>query len=344
MLVLLPSLKHICKAQVIIALSKPYFRVILEMYGASGHLPLTHGIAEEVLVSLTSRVQEKILVLQHQILQQTELSEYIHPILFEVGKWVSEHTEIWLYDIDPVSCFHWKSEGIIDRQRTAEALVRDTNLDIVFRCHLACSYCMKDDIVLLWNQMSEGQKQAIRDACIYKPVKFWISWIEAGTELDPMSRNFINLLKFSYTFNPEGMHNLLKMMNRKLGQALLVKLARKHMLQPCIVGVLLSYLDNNQQIVVFKKSIGTTLCCFLDWPWQSLFMDVFLVVRPYMHKEQFLNVLDYLINIKIYGHFNDYNYLAILKELWGAVGSNLQECALRRYNFAWSIDRLVNLR
>ncbi|GFY52656.1 hypothetical protein TNIN_477791 [Trichonephila inaurata madagascariensis] len=53
---------------------------------------------------------------------------------------------------------NWTILGIIDKKRTAEAVIKDKNLPLAKRYEIACTYCMNDEIPMLWRKLHEKNK------------------------------------------------------------------------------------------------------------------------------------------------------------------------------------------
>ncbi|GFX28465.1 hypothetical protein TNCV_1152741 [Trichonephila clavipes] len=57
-----------------------------------------------------------------------------------------------------MSILSWTSLGTIDAKKTAEAVIKDENLPVTKRYEIACTYCLKDEILKLWRELSETNK------------------------------------------------------------------------------------------------------------------------------------------------------------------------------------------
>ncbi|GFV71620.1 uncharacterized protein TNCV_3534111 [Trichonephila clavipes] len=57
-----------------------------------------------------------------------------------------------------ISNLRWILLGTIDAKKTAEAAIKDDNLPVTKRYEIACIYCLKEEILMLWNELSETNK------------------------------------------------------------------------------------------------------------------------------------------------------------------------------------------
>ncbi|GIX76093.1 hypothetical protein CEXT_460911 [Caerostris extrusa] len=100
---------------------------------------------------------------------------YVRYIAVECREWISVHA-MYLegYALDQFPNIHWRWDGRIDRQKTAEAILRAGSASIEHRFRLACGYCFKEDILSLWNEMSEEQREKESQKSL---TSRWIQWI-----------------------------------------------------------------------------------------------------------------------------------------------------------------------
>ncbi|GBM14346.1 hypothetical protein AVEN_55340-1 [Araneus ventricosus] len=82
-----------------------------------------------------------------------------------------------------------------------------------------------------------------------------------------------------------------------------------------VLCFLLSQINEEQQIEVFKSYPYEVLKCLLDWPWQSLFMETANRMWDFLSEENY----DFLLRIivdKVMDGYKDYNYQNLFEEFW----------------------------
>ncbi|GFS72762.1 uncharacterized protein NPIL_561741 [Nephila pilipes] len=81
-------------------------------------------------------------------------------IHYEVEMW-KEHHETFVgnnFDQRFMGTFHWKSDGTIDRLKTANTLIQSDLLQMRHRFMLACNYWDDKRVLSIWEQMTVGLK------------------------------------------------------------------------------------------------------------------------------------------------------------------------------------------
>ncbi|GFY58992.1 hypothetical protein TNIN_323181 [Trichonephila inaurata madagascariensis] len=54
-----------------------------------------------------------------------------------------------------MSILSWTLLGTLDAKKTVETVTKDDNLPLTKRYEIACTYCLKDEILMLWRELSQ---------------------------------------------------------------------------------------------------------------------------------------------------------------------------------------------
>ncbi|GFS43679.1 uncharacterized protein NPIL_421831, partial [Nephila pilipes] len=87
----------------------------------------------------------------------------------------------------------------------------------------------------------------------------------------------------------------------------------------------LSKLNQNLQAELLKNFPLQILETFLEWPALREFLDVAQILLPYLSLEQFRDLLRLILSEKIGLGSNDFNYIPLIRELWGKSPSGYKE-------------------
>ncbi|GBN94481.1 hypothetical protein AVEN_48730-1 [Araneus ventricosus] len=113
-------------------------------------------------ITIEDKIKYKMFKLKLPESLTKQMIVFIRPISLEIGRCEKSHEYyLWMkiQEILPNSAkLCWTTAGTIDNKKTAEKLVRCYVLDVVERYELACSYCLEDDIPLLWEKLPEEKK------------------------------------------------------------------------------------------------------------------------------------------------------------------------------------------
>lgn len=82
-----------------------------------------------------------------------------------------------------------------------------------------------------------------------------------------------------------------------------------------VLCFLLSQMNEEQQVKVFKSYPYEVLKCLLDWPWQSFFMEMAKLMQTFLPERNYHCLLEVIID-KVIDGYKDCNYQKLFGEFW----------------------------
>ncbi|GFU92630.1 uncharacterized protein TNCV_4795581 [Trichonephila clavipes] len=211
----------------------------------------------------------------------------------------------------------WTMLGIIDAKKTAEAVIKDENLPINKRYEIACTYCLKEEIQMLWSELPETNKNDYlyatgpMRALPYLPI-YWtyymkeelnklVEKIRVDNHRSTLSCHYSIILVAAIVYNQVAVEYFLGKLSVvekekffKLFFSYLdsfVTLVRNNYSPSnsysCDVSYfLLSQMNANQRRSVFEKYAYHILRNFLEFPYRGMFWEIESVVQKYLTLDQ----------------------------------------------------------
>ncbi|CAL1291869.1 unnamed protein product [Larinioides sclopetarius] len=277
-------------------------------------------------------------------LPKSLLNAVIHtlqPIVEDINLWARDHFDI-IKHIEKShykNILYWNSEGRINRMKTAKQFIRNEKIEKRVRFYMACIYFLENDVLNLWQSMTADEKQKIFDVKYNIAIIFWMEWLRGNEKspwtqcvseyastsrlfrhLEPLSRirvsSFFNELKWIY----------------KLPVIQNLSPSRGHIddLRLCY-----NLLDETERAIVLQtpSSLKYLLFCYLDWPLQSLFLDIINQVKNYLDRQCYEYCLEHIVYTKVMRGMQDFNYLQLLRDLWCQIPETFKKGIERRKFF-----------
>lgn len=336
--VLEPSLEHITNIKIAVAIC---FEDDVKNLLRKFYFPSRRGIKTK-LIEIENILVQKVEKLPLPKNLKEKLLCLTRPVGFQISKWKQFHNNCNIRVNLPKE-FFWTPQGTIDRKKTAEGIIKAKSITITERYKLACIYCFEDDIKKLWEKMSEDCRRYFydQDEPLYvnenELVVFWTYHLMG--EVDKLDDLFFKRMNrqcslYQYLFEIAATDG-----NRAATEFFLEKLTpveREFLLETVIslsvirssvrVGFLkesisdifcflLSELNEEQQIEVFKRCGYQVLICFLDWPLQIFFMEMANCMWNYLDESIYGELL-LQITDKIKHGYKDYDYRKLFGEFW----------------------------
>ncbi|GIY26139.1 hypothetical protein CEXT_790341 [Caerostris extrusa] len=140
----------------------------------------TYNITQELMKDILDKTAKILSAFVHPNLPQKKILGVVRSLNKEIEKWIKDHSAFLHHEIDQQNNFCWRSEGTIDKQKTAKLILQNRNIDIECRFYLACFYCMEEEVQSIWNQMSEMEKMETEECARFRILQSWINWVKNG--------------------------------------------------------------------------------------------------------------------------------------------------------------------
>ncbi|GIX88151.1 RNase H domain-containing protein [Caerostris extrusa] len=148
-------------------------------------------------------------------------------------------------------------------------------------------------------------------------VKAWIAKLVDGSQYARSSLYTSNykLAAWGFEHNVEMLRYYLQQCSTyEEKQRYLVKFARLTTYANIdVIRYAFPLMDSNTQELVLRRTPFITLRCFLDWPLQTVFMNVANRMWNYLSEEDFCVMLRYILFDRIFRESRDFNYVDLLK-------------------------------
>ncbi|GFQ77805.1 ANK_REP_REGION domain-containing protein [Trichonephila clavata] len=207
-----------------------------------------------------------------------------------------------------MSMISWTILGIIDEKKTAEAIIKDENLSLKKRYEIACTYCLKNEIPMLWNKLPKKKKiryfKARGPVCTL-PV-YWAYRLKM--ELDILDRR---IGEKYYACNSERIGFIHAFVNDNITAfeyflRILSAEEKEIYIEACfrylevieaessnddhytcdIIYFLLLQANENQRTSIFEKYAYYILKCLFEFPYQGMFLEIERIVQSYLTADQ----------------------------------------------------------
>ncbi|GFQ94164.1 ANK_REP_REGION domain-containing protein [Trichonephila clavata] len=277
-------------------------------------------VAEYFLKGYKTRVQwnriEECLKLKidNGLILPNKLKTALHILVNPIGARIKDFV-VNLYGNDYVpshfmGVLSWTFLGIIDTKKTAKAIISDENLLITKRYEIACTYCLKDEILMLWRELSETYKNnyLILSGPIYTLHYLPIYWTYyMMIELNRLDRKIryeypetmnchcfgalyagidVNQVALEYFIGKMTVEEKEQYFQRYFQTLEARRISTIHAfgdIYSCdITYFLLSQMNENQRKSIFQKYAYLILKIFLKFPYGGMFFEFESVLREFL--------------------------------------------------------------
>ncbi|XP_067130146.1 uncharacterized protein [Centruroides vittatus] len=342
---LTPQLKHIALVKIATTLwNQDDIRALMAKF----YFPLLDSEIREKWQEIEDKVIERVSQLSQPEPLKKEILGFIKPIGLQILKWIEYHRNFLTgsYVKKNLSRLFWTRQGTVDKKKTAEALIKNESIDITSCYRLACIYCLEGDVRELWDSMPERKKTAFYNdghpsfSQEHVLVMFWTYDIKGEVArlndlIKKIKGNEMSPYQFAFEYaaiggNKAATEYFLQKLTPREREESLVRYAgyvahrrnsaRKRSDFPKefyadVLCFLLSQMDEEQQTEVFESYPYKVLKCFLDWPWQSLFMEIASRMWDFLPEDDYDCLLRAII-YKVIDGYKDCNYQNLFGEFW----------------------------
>ncbi|GIY00177.1 uncharacterized protein CDAR_20091 [Caerostris darwini] len=260
-----------------------------------------------------------------QLLKEN-LLVYVRYLAVECREWISLHA-VYLkgYALDQFPNIRWRWDGRIDRQKTAEAILRAGSASTKHRFRLACGYCFKEDILSLWNEMSEEQREKESQKSLTRQ---WIQWILheerdgwPKSSEDPIFRDLL----YEPLLNSVGVRRLLEFLPPQERRPCLLEYLNDN---GCLVSICTANnIDLHYDLridEIFETFCIMALLAYYHWTTQSEFLTLKDQLYPFLEENTFC-MFTLLAIVRIRFSCVDEYYVNLFKEFWRGSPAHLKE-------------------
>ncbi|GFU27125.1 uncharacterized protein NPIL_575181 [Nephila pilipes] len=235
--------------------------------------------------------------------------------------WVTNHSSILSCSVE-TSSFHWISSGKINYEATAKFLIRNEKIDIKEQYALASFYCFKDDAISLWKngRITSRDLFLVRD--VFSCLGIWNKWVKQESPFDWDKLTSNERMDSHYHL---GVRTLFPELSRTKKINWLKYAIQFENIDTAQFLFCLFHLDDNEKEDIYKEYPCHTILYFLDYPFQSEFLEVADRLFQYLSGNMFFFVLHFLIYKRMIREFNDYNYLYLFVQFWDRSPMHLKQ-------------------
>ncbi|GBN04650.1 hypothetical protein AVEN_238653-1 [Araneus ventricosus] len=326
-----PSLSYMCLAKIAVGLYNEFGLKILkkafpEMKCLRFREFKEHSPDDFILLS--NRAKERLLLIP--TILRKKILKAVERVQFELAEWLGRHEKKVGYYYYYGKCdFFWRSDGSIDRTKTAREIVRNQNVAIGARFEIACMYCLEKSVQTLWAILeANGETE-----CFERPydkshcnamVHFWVRWMREGAQFHwtQAAHEYLDFrMFFLYQNGSEPSFSTLFRVLMKGDRSKFFRymiLCDKDDLRFCLYTV-----TNKEQEKIMEKYARYVLLIHTDRPLSSLFLEIAEKSWKFLSHSSFHRVLGYLLDLKDNRDFDYYAYLAV--EFWNMSPGRFKE-------------------
>ncbi|GFX55814.1 uncharacterized protein TNCV_609801 [Trichonephila clavipes] len=249
-----------------------------------------------------------------------EITAAVRALNVEVWYWVMDHLEISGSESKTLSVLPlaWKSDGTINRIRTADILIQSQVLDLETRFAFACNYWCWHDIWEFSKTIPVEEFQIIlmkyRNRYLTETdvpmISLWFKFI-----IDTTLRHSCQLWCLASKWNQITLFNRVFNHLPIEKRIALGTLAVQTSHIP-LVRYFLERMDKQRQFQMLEQYPYQVLRVLLYWPLQSFFTVAAATVRETLSNRSFLHLIHIIICQKILPGWRDFNYVDLLRTFW----------------------------
>ncbi|GBM95722.1 hypothetical protein AVEN_227608-1 [Araneus ventricosus] len=279
----------------------------------------------EIGISITSEdsenypgcnsAQKKLLRIPPRLRKRVQ--EAIHGLKSGVELWKKEHSSILELD-DEERIFYWRCDGTIDTVKTAQQLILNSNIDIKKRFHLACKYCLEDNIKTLWTEMEDTSKTEIRETADSWVVSYWMRWLRDGSMV---TWKHVILSCYSYTnYGDIRMNSFFPSLLPKEREFFLRQLiiVTNDDTRQCRYA-----LTTEEEEKILTSCPDEVLLSYLHWPLRNFFLETAERIWSYFDIYSYKNLLSRLLSNEI--NREVFDFYDFFECFWNSSPEHLRE-------------------
>ncbi|KAF8797011.1 hypothetical protein HNY73_001327 [Argiope bruennichi] len=354
-LIFIPSLQHIAAVKVALAVYNDDIEHFLDEFIETEDI-FNYGNSFRISECQTAKIKErkneigqKLSTLLPKLLTNP-VGNILQPIVAEIFYWVRDHYHVikYIHKRHIMNNLRWKSEGTIDRIKTSKQLIRNENIDIRVRFIFACLYFYEQDVLELWQSMTAEGRESIHRIDCNLAVRFWVKWLR-NRAVSPWAQWIPDYLNFQYgeliTSGSNHGCRRIRISSFYIELSCVNKKKFLHSMWPRHAHIddlrICYYLTDETERdkifhnpgCVFESKTKDLLCFYLDWPFQTIFLDVVNQMWDHLTPDCFEHLLRFIVCQKLLQSMEDFDYLSGFKKLWNRTPNSYKEQIRKRRAF-----------
>ncbi|GFQ94161.1 ANK_REP_REGION domain-containing protein [Trichonephila clavata] len=252
------------------------------------------------------------LIVPHEL--QMVMSSLVKPIGGCIKNFIDDIYSKYYLPSNFMGIFSWTFLGIIDAKKTAKAVIKDVNLLITERYEIACTYCLQDEIPILWSKLPETSKYDYLHDIRYIPTLpyfpvYWAYYMTAQLYvLDekvreehsvPITCHYFGVLQarkivnqvaveyFIQKLSIQEKEEYLRVFFSSLEFPLVMENYSPSNSYVCdVIYSLLKQMTENKRMSIFEENAYHILKNFLEFPYGGMFLEIESVVQKFLTHDQ----------------------------------------------------------
>ncbi|GBM65605.1 hypothetical protein AVEN_262062-1, partial [Araneus ventricosus] len=339
-------------AAVKIALCLYYDKEIERMLEAKMSMPIYRARFDrdryEFWKQIEMKAVEKLPSLPNSL--STKVFKFIRAFDREIMEWVRDHQ--CLLRLSFIGCHYtcksilcWKADGTIEKMQTAKKLVQHRDLNLETRFAVACTYYLEDEVLAFWHGDKKVHIRSIARNRTNAAVRFWIKRLQRRH----WRKKSWNVMVNSQLKNPSFRRSDIKLRVSSFFQYLSLEGKKNYFLYllensghrddyPLCMQVM----NETERMELISEYPRRSLYLCLDWPFQSLFIDMANQLWSHMTPMEFEVILMHLIFHFLLPGLDVFDYAGLFKEFWHQSPTAFKETMKKNMRLFNVIDLVLN--
>ncbi|GBM94137.1 hypothetical protein AVEN_57000-1 [Araneus ventricosus] len=256
----------------------------------------------------------------------TKVVGFLRPMYYQVIGWLLDNDLYWvghIYFYIKCDVFCWKSDGRIDRERTAKEIIHKELFDLKDCFILACTYYLTHEIIVLWGRI---KKDRLKRSCrkgINPAVRFWMKYLKKGQvkPMDELTKKYFHPLNVG----PKDISFRLSCYFSFLPQEFRQFYLLSHLFSTIHtddIALCLNQMDERERMELFQLNPTNALIHCIQWPFYALFLKAANEFSSYLRLDDFYRVLDHMITFYI---LEGWDFYEPFNEFWNLIPDSYKD-------------------
>ncbi|KAF8796928.1 hypothetical protein HNY73_001256 [Argiope bruennichi] len=245
-----------------------------------------------------------------------QVAKFIRQMHYEFVSWLLDHN---LMSEEKGCCINyrkficWKTDGTINRIKTAEKFIEDEEIEHPDRLIVACNYLFVCDILRLWRQRKVSGTENVTRAGNNSAVRVWMHLLTKGNKkhVHEVFRDFFRTECLSESDIPLRLSSYFRFLSLECRRDYLVNYS--FAIHADDFRLCLFQMSEQERTELFQTMPRVVLMNYLNWPLQYLFLKMAKELVQYLDLADFENIMDGMLSFLF---LNEYDYASLFKEFW----------------------------